>query len=292
MEQLTYTIDMAPDSRWEFVTPGAFAKEKLLYMQEVGRFISGPRYTTKREGLDSYLIKLTLSGRGILEYCGETYPVEPGSFFLIDCRKPQAYYTDPEVGHWDVAWVHFNGVTAAAYYEAFTRAGEAPVCRDRSGKMETILATLLHKGALPIGDAGTDIAVSALLTELLAAVVYSAGEGDTPSYPAFIREATRYLQTHYDEPVTLALLARETNVSKFHLQREFTRYLGVSPGAYLRGVRLNRAKELLRGTDFSVGETAAAVGMECSYFVRCFRESEGLPPGEYRKVWLSGGLKP
>ena len=114
MEALQYHIDMTPESRWKIVSAGAFAKENLLYLQEAGHFISGANYYTVRSALDSYLVKLTLSGQGILEYGGQTCVLAPGSFFWIDCRMPQHYYTDPAVGQWDVLWFHFNGATAAA----------------------------------------------------------------------------------------------------------------------------------------------------------------------------------
>lgn len=80
MEVLHYNLDMTPESEWKIVSAGAFARDKLLYLQEAGHFISGANYYTVRKELDSYLVKLTLSGAGILEYGGETYRLPAGSF--------------------------------------------------------------------------------------------------------------------------------------------------------------------------------------------------------------------
>lgn len=80
MEVLHYNLDMTPESEWKIVSAGAFARDKLLYLQEAGHFISGANYYTVRKELDSYLVKLTLSGAGILEYGGETYRFPPGAF--------------------------------------------------------------------------------------------------------------------------------------------------------------------------------------------------------------------
>ena len=85
MEVLHYNLDMTPESEWKIVSAGAFARDKLLYLQEAGHFISGVNYYTVRKDLDSYLVKLTLSGAGILEYGGETCRLSAGSFFWIDC---------------------------------------------------------------------------------------------------------------------------------------------------------------------------------------------------------------
>ena len=62
MEVLHYNLDMTPESEWKIVSAGAFARGKLLYLQEAGHFISGANYYTVRKELDSYLVKLTLSG--------------------------------------------------------------------------------------------------------------------------------------------------------------------------------------------------------------------------------------
>ena len=91
MEILHYNIDMTPESSWQIVSAGAFAKDNLLYLQEAGHFISGVNYYTVRKDLDSYLVKLSLAGKGILEYGGETYQLPSGRFFWIVCCDPQHY---------------------------------------------------------------------------------------------------------------------------------------------------------------------------------------------------------
>ena len=62
MEVLHYNLDMTPESEWKIVSAGPFARDNLLYLQEAGHFISGVNYYTVRKDLDSYLVKLTLSG--------------------------------------------------------------------------------------------------------------------------------------------------------------------------------------------------------------------------------------
>ena len=146
MEVLHYNLDMTPESEWKIVSAGPFARDNLLYLQEAGHFISGVNYYTVRKELDSYLVKLTLSGAGILEYGGETCRLSAGSFFWIDCRAPQHYYTAPDAGQWDVLWFHFYGATAGAYYQAFLSqtqgraAASLPVDSPVSAQMSALLA--------------------------------------------------------------------------------------------------------------------------------------------------------
>lgn len=134
MEVLHYNLDMTPESEWKIVSAGAFARDNLLYLQEAGHFISGANYYTVRKDLDSYLVKLTLSGAGILEYGGETYRLPAGSFFWIDCRAPQHYYTAPDAGQWDVLWFHFCGATAGGVLSGVFSPDAGPGCGFAAGR--------------------------------------------------------------------------------------------------------------------------------------------------------------
>ena len=121
---LDYKLDLSPDSRWNMVSATPSSKLSLLYLQESGDFIAGPGYFTTRRGFESFLIKLTVSGSGILSYRGSTYKVSPGQFYWIDCEQQHDYRTDPEVGEWHVLWVHFFGPSARYYYETFLNSNE------------------------------------------------------------------------------------------------------------------------------------------------------------------------
>ena len=281
MEVLHYNLDMTPESEWKIVSAGAFARDKLLYLQEAGHFISGANYYTVRKELDSYLVKLTLSGAGILEYGGETYRLPAGSFFWIDCRAPQHYYTAPDTGQWDVLWFHFYGATADAYYQAFLSqtqgraAASLPVDCPVSAQMSALLAL-----------AGEDGDASALMTTILCGLIHGAAQQRPQPVPAVLQKVRQYLHEQYAQKITLDTLSARYNISKYHLQRSFQRYFGQSPGEYLTRLRLTRAKELLRATDLPVSEVAYRVGMEnTSYFISVFRSREGATPSKYRKSW-------
>lgn len=73
-------------------------------MSELGDFIAGARYFTRRSNLPSYLIKFTLEGAGQLEYDGRREGIGEGSAFWIDCTRPQFYRTAPGQERWRVAW--------------------------------------------------------------------------------------------------------------------------------------------------------------------------------------------
>src|SRR4051794_6771196 len=66
--------------------------------------------------------------------------------------------------------------------------------------------------------------------------------------PRHVRRALAYLRQHVAESVTLTDLAAATGVSERTLRRNFSRFIGLSPLAYLRRLRLTAVRDdLLRG---------------------------------------------
>jgi transcriptional regulator GlxA family with amidase domain len=66
----------------------------------------------------------------------------------------------------------------------------------------------------------------------------------------------------------------------------FKEQYGQTINAYLLGLRITKAKQLLRFTEKSVEE----IGLECGlgalhYFSRVFKEIEGMAPSRYREQW-------
>ena len=61
-----------------------------------------------------------------------------------------------------------------------------------------------------------------------------------------VDQVRRHLDQHPDEPPSLARLAQLVGMSPFHLQRVFTRTVGVSPKVYANATRLQRFREALR----------------------------------------------
>ena len=96
-ESLQCFMDDVSDFRWIVARTTPQARAKFVYVQEAGAFCGYEGCYTRRHGLASYLLKVTTAGEGLLRYDGVDYRVPVGSFFWIDCQKPQYYVTAPDV---------------------------------------------------------------------------------------------------------------------------------------------------------------------------------------------------
>jgi AraC-like DNA-binding protein len=113
-----------------------------------------------------------------------------------------------------------------------------------------------------------------------------------PVYIHLLR-AKDLIDREYAEPLDVPALARAAHASTAHFSRSFKRAFGETPHQYLLRRRIERAKELLRGTDMSVTEVSLEVGFQSlGSFSTAFRELVGAPPSEYARQWGPGEPPP
>lgn len=93
-----------------------------------------------------------------------------------------------------------------------------------------------------------------------------------------------YIHENYQNQITIGELADLLHFSEPYFMRFFKKYTGTTCVAYINEFRMNKAAELLIGTDLSVMEVAMQVGMHnISYFNRMFKNKYDITPKEYRK---------
>lgn len=84
-----------------------------------------------------------------------------------------------------------------------------------------------------------------------------------------------------DENFGVSELAEMAGMSRSNLLRKVQKLTGVSVSVLIRNVRLNNAQQLLENDTLNVSEVAFQTGFNSvSYFIRCYRERYGFPPGE------------
>lgn len=101
----------------------------------------------------------------------------------------------------------------------------------------------------------------------------------------FITRLTAAIEKNIaNEQFGVSELADEMNMSRSNLLRKVKKEYNLSVSQLISQVRLMRAMELLRTTSQNVSEVSHQVGFNSSsYFIKCFREYYGYPPGEVGK---------
>lgn len=98
-----------------------------------------------------------------------------------------------------------------------------------------------------------------------------------------------YIQRHYGDDIPIDHMAAKLCISPGYLSMVFKKEAGENIKQYIRNVRMEKAKELLSGTQMSVREIGGHVGYRnMSYFSRCFRQQFGSSPESYRRENQAG----
>jgi AraC-like DNA-binding protein len=101
--------------------------------------------------------------------------------------------------------------------------------------------------------------------------------------PEFMKKINEYCKNNPDTDLDVDELAKISGYSRYHFTRLFTAKRGISPGAFIRELRLNRAVKFLQTEKMSVKEVASVCGFEdTSYFCKAFRKSYGVSPAKFR----------
>ncbi|MEO7456804.1 MAG: methylated-DNA--[protein]-cysteine S-methyltransferase, partial [Gemmatimonadaceae bacterium] len=100
---------------------------------------------------------------------------------------------------------------------------------------------------------------------------------------ALAERVRAYIDVHAEEPLPLARLAREAGVSAAHLQRTFTKVVGLSPKQYQEQKRVGALKSALRE-----GRTVSSATYEAGFasgrrVYETANDALGMTPGAYRR---------
>ena len=96
-------------------------------------------------------------------------------------------------------------------------------------------------------------------------------------------DAVRWCETHFAQPLSVPQLAARMFVSPNHFSGRFKREVGVAPAAFIRHLRLEKARALLRETDWPLSRIAAQTGWaDAAHLARSFRAFYGQTPGAFR----------
>ena len=135
--------------------------------------------------------------------------------------------------------------------------------------------------------------INSLLTQFLITLLRSSDNPDETRLKAsnsvhseneIIRQAQQYISSHIREKLSVPLVARQVDVSPSYLTALFHKNLQISPGEYIRRIKLQESKQMIRENNLNFTEIAAELQYSTvHHFSRQFKEKFGITPTEYAK---------
>lgn len=94
-----------------------------------------------------------------------------------------------------------------------------------------------------------------------------------------------YMAERMAEEIPVVELANACSMSASHFSREFNKSVGMPPHQYLMKLRIERARELLMGSEARVIDVALELGFtSASHFARAFSRRYGVAPAAFRQL--------
>ncbi len=266
-------------------TVSNYAKEHLLYVQEIGTLTSQSPHISTRNNIYSFLFLVVINGSGHFTYQDNTVLLRAGDCVFIDCHAPYSHESSAD-DPWTLNWVHFYGNDVDSIYKRYIGNGYSYLFHpDNLGMILDTLSALysINETVTPI----TEIVSNKHLTDLVtASFTMNQAIEENASISDKLKNVRDYMMNHYGEHITLELLSGLFFISKFHLAREYKKMYGNTLIADLTAIRISQAKSMLRFSNDSIDKISAACGFtDSGYFIKVFGKSEGLTPLTYRKKW-------
>jgi len=125
-----------------------------------------------------------------------------------------------------------------------------------------------------------------VMTEKLSALEPEAlpvPEEDGHAGSFLVNQATKYMEEHFNQKLSLQEVADNCFVSQWHLSKLINKHTGGSFYDLLNTIRIEKAKQLLKDPQLRIGQIVELIGYsDSAHFARIFKKSTGLSANEYR----------
>ena len=140
-------------------------------------------------------------------------------------------------------------------------------------------------------DALADIALQELLVRIIQTQTLTAiNSEDFEETPKYLSHIIAYVRQNISNKLSLTMIADTANMSTTSLYRSFKRELGMSPVEFIILERIKFAKKLLKEPNIQIKHVSFEAGFDdCNYFIRMFKQYEGMTPKQYQQQ-INGGI--
>lgn len=267
-------------------TASSFAKENLLYLQEIGKLSTASKHESFRKTLDSFLLVYVSNGSGSLQVRNQHYTLNTGNIAVINCLD--GYKLNADLKGWQIFWIHMNGKMMKEIYKMSLDIGkDNPIFQLNSLVEVTKIWEEIY--AATNSDAKIkELLINEQLFHLINQVLKVQSEflQTTTSHKEKIQQVRNYLEENFSSQISLDQLAEIFYINKYYLTRIYKETYQQTINQTLTQLRITKAKELLRYSELSMVEIAVSCGFQdASYFSKVFKKIEGESPQKYRTSW-------
>ncbi|MCK8252969.1 arabinose operon transcriptional regulator AraC [Erwinia amylovora] len=241
-------------------------------------------YIDRPQGMQGFILNLTIKGRGRVANGQEAFDCEPGDVLLFQPETAHYYGRSPDSDCWYHRWIYFR---PRAYWSDWLswqdqkrgvgRLRLSPLLHD---EFERLFVTIeeTHNAGRRYAE---ELAMN-LLERLLLRAIQEDPRSQQQVRDARVVEACQYVMQHLAAEVKIDQVARHVCLSPSRLAHLFRQQMGVNLLRWREDQRVQRARLLLQSTRQPIASVGREVGYDDQlYFSRVFRKRAGVSPSDF-----------
>ena len=268
-------LEIGPECHERFLT-----EENVSLLSSLDVAVSGisslaGRYKVARSSPEHHTVLYTTEGRGQLLTANGTQEIEANTVTLLPAGQPFCFWVDAKL--WKTAWFCLEN---NQLWEHLRHSTALVTSSESNQAIYHLLCHLYYENQTKMQQSSIDL-LQRYLNQTLGKNAAFLSEENVPRR----RLATLFddIQRQLHAPWTVDSMSAKVYYSPPHLHRLCQKHYGQSPMQRLIFLRMERAKQLLTGTDWSLVQIANTVGyQDVSNFSTRFKKSLGLAPSRYR----------
>ncbi|WP_077623354.1 AraC family transcriptional regulator [Sediminibacillus massiliensis] len=277
----------------------------------INRKIHTQRNLPPVHGHDFIELVYVLEGKAEHVFEGEGYEISAGDVFIINPGEVHTYRIEPggrfEIINclfmptlFDEGWLRGLGISESMDYfyvhPFLTTNDRFHHCLNLRGEDAMTVLTSFEGIIEEFDERRSDYMTLIRLKLVQLLLQLSRYYGEQAVFPCqakrrkqerkiFIQRICGYIERHYNQKLSLAILSDLFNISSRHLNRIFKEETGKTVIEYVHHVRITNAKKLFNDTNEKVLTIAMEVGYDDpAFFTRLFTREVGCSPGKFRDL--------
>lgn len=267
-------VSMHDSCRERFIT-----QQKVVGLHEQEIYMAGladmrEQYLVERKGPSMHTLLFTLQGQGLLETCNGSQLLTANSLAVLPAGKPFRFFIGDDVNHWQMAWLLLD---VKRLWLGSQLNEQKVVASEYAESVWALLSLMIASHCNPLKQS---LWLSELVTNLESALLLGAGQNTAQQR---VKSAFEQVSLQLHQNWTVKDIASLSCLSEAHLSRVSTRLFERSAYQHLIYLRIEKAQELLRYSQWSLAIIATHLGYSDAYsFSKSFNQAVGCSPKVYR----------
>ncbi len=232
-----------------------------------------------------HVLQFVTEGEGTLECGGKSYHLSRNTLFLLP-RDVRVKYYAQKGNPYRYYWVGFSGVYADILLAQSglsaaspVKTASSPVVRRSFRRIYECLKASQTQSRI---DCSLQPKILAAFYDIFGSLLENRSTDRPRAANELINRAVDLMNNEYAQGISVTDVCTRLFLNRTYFSALFKKYMDVSPGEYLIGLRFNEACRLLKQTSLSVQAVAEGAGMKTNAFFKMFKNRLGVTPTAYR----------